>query len=64
MLVKNNKLQLSTEQRYAMQESSYERHPEPGPAVDLGVLFSEKMSAEDFKESVSDTGSRGHFVPV
>lgn len=33
-------------------------------AVDLGVLFSEKMSAEDFKESASDTGSRGHFVPV
>lgn len=40
MLVKNNKLQLSTEQRYAMQESSYERHPEPGSVIDLGVLFS------------------------
>lgn len=64
MLVKNNKLQLSREQRYAMQESSYERHPEPEPAVDLGILFSEKMSAEDFKESASDTRSRGHFVLV
>lgn len=35
MLVKNNELQLSTEKRNAMLESSYERHSEPKLAVDL-----------------------------
>lgn len=50
MLVKNNKLQLSAEQRYAILEPSYERHPEPEFTADLRVLFWGKMSPVHLKD--------------
>lgn len=36
----------------------------PGLPLIWEYYSQKKMSAEDFKESASDTGSRGRFVPL